>query len=128
MVLMTNIVGIMAYKAPTLLPKVKRRLGVLGEQIRLARLRRNFTAAIVAERSSLTRETLKKIERGDPSVKMGSYCSVLHSLGLDADIELIGAKDGLGREIEDRKTLTRQRASSRSVSNRNLKRKNQTDV
>ena len=63
----------MRKKSPILLPKVKERLKRVGENIRLARLRRNFTALVVSERSFMTRETLRKIEKGDPSVTIGSY-------------------------------------------------------
>lgn len=103
----------MSRQAPTILPKVKKRLARVGEQIRLARLRRNYTAINVAERSGMSRETLRKIEKGDPNVNMGSYASVLHSLGLDADIELLAHEDPLGRSLEDIKTQSRQRASGR---------------
>lgn len=103
----------MPNKAPTLLPKIKKRLIRVGEQIRLARLRRNYTAANVAERSGMSRETLRKIEKGEPHVNMGSYASVLHSLGLDADIELLASEDRLGRKLDDIKMQSRQRASGR---------------
>ena len=103
----------MPRQSPTLLPKVKKRLTRVGEQIRLARLRRNYTAQIVAERSGMNRETLRKIEKGDPNVTIGSYASVLHSLGLDTDIERLANEDPLGRSLEDVKTQSRQRASGR---------------
>ncbi|MCZ6804135.1 MAG: helix-turn-helix transcriptional regulator [Proteobacteria bacterium] len=103
----------MPRKAPTLLPKVKKRLARVGEQIRLARLRRNYTAVNVAERSGMSRETLRKIEKGDPNVNIGSYVSVLHSLGMDADVELLAYEDSLGRNLEDIKMQSRQRASGR---------------
>ena len=110
---MPIIVGIMPRQAPTLLPKIKKRLTRVGEQIRLARLRRNYTAVNVAERSGMNRETLRKIEKGDPNVNIGSYVSVLHSLGMDADVELLANEDSLGRNLEDIKTHSRQRASGR---------------
>lgn len=109
---MPTIVDIMPSKSPILLPKTQRRLKILGENIRIARLRRNFTAEIVAQRAGLSRATLSKIEKGDPSVTIGSYCSVLHSLGLDKDIEVIAAHDELGRHLQDTDTLSRQRAST----------------
>ncbi len=100
----------MGKKAPALLPKVRKRLNQVGEQIRLARLRRNYTAEIVAERSGMSRDTLRKIEKGEPNVNFGSYASVLHSLGLDKDLDLLANEDSLGRNLEDIKTISRKRA------------------
>ena len=40
----------------------------MGEQIKLARLRRDLSMDIVAERAAISRATLTKIEKGDPSV------------------------------------------------------------
>ena len=53
------------------LPVLRRVLAEMGESIRLARLRRRFSAAIVAERAGISRNTLRAIERGDPSVSLG---------------------------------------------------------
>ena len=47
------------------LPLLQRLLAELGENIRLARLRRRFSAAMVAERAGIARNTLRAIERGD---------------------------------------------------------------
>jgi transcriptional regulator with XRE-family HTH domain len=98
--------------APILLPKIESRLSRVGEQIRLARLRRNLTATEVAMRSGLSRATLNKIENGNPNVSFGSYCAVLNTLGLDEDIEKLAANDSLGESIEERNTL-RKRASKK---------------
>jgi len=74
----------------------------MGEQIKLARLRRNITEDLVAERSGLSRATVWKIEKGDPSVSMGAYASVLIALGgLDDDLLLIAKDDQLGRTLQD---------------------------
>ena len=64
-----------------LLPKHKRMLSQLGEQIRMARLRRDLSSEQVAERAGIARNTLIKIENGDEGVAIGSYFRVLIVLG-----------------------------------------------
>jgi len=82
-------------------PVLERIFTQLGENIRLARLRRRFSAAIVAERAGLSRNTLRAIERGDASVSMGAYANVLNSLGLEKDLAVIARDDELGRRLQD---------------------------
>lgn len=76
-------------------------LQTLGENIRLARLRRKISTTMLAERAGMTRNTLRSIERGDGGVTLGAYASVLFCLGLDKDLLLIGKDDPLGRKIQD---------------------------
>ena len=73
-------------KTPPLPLPVKRALAKLGEDIRSARLRRRIPTAVMAQRASgfITRMTLAKVERGDPSVSLGIYAVVLFVLGLTA--------------------------------------------
>ena len=52
----------------------------MGEQIKLARLRRSLSAELVSERAEISRASLWKVEKGDPSVAMGIYAAVLHAL------------------------------------------------
>lgn len=59
---------------------VKHALRKLGSDIRDARRRRRIPAALAAERASVSRTTLVKIEKGDPGVAIGIYGSVLHVL------------------------------------------------
>ncbi|QCO54638.1 helix-turn-helix domain-containing protein [Pseudorhodobacter turbinis] len=66
-----------------IVPRAARKeLEAFGEGIRVARLRRKLTAEIVAQRAGTTRQTLAKIESGDPAVKIGTYVAVLQALGL----------------------------------------------
>ena len=95
-----------------LLPKQERTLQEMGNQIRLARLRRNITSQEMAQRPSLGRNTIVKIETGDESVAMGSYFRVLIALGLDPDILALAKDDVLGRKLQDAKLLPKQRAKS----------------
>lgn len=78
---------------PVSLP-VGRALVGLGADLRGARLRRRIPAAVLAERARMTRQTLHKIERGDPTVSMGGYASVLFALGMpDRIANLAAARD-----------------------------------
>ena len=87
-------------------------LQTMGEQIKLARLRRNLSAELVAERAGISRASLWKVEKGDPGVAMGSYAAVLHALNnLDRDLLLIAKDDELGRQLQDLGLLTGKRAS-----------------
>ena len=94
----------------TLYPSSIRALGALGQRLKDARLRRHFSAATVAARAGMTRNTLIKIEAGSPSVTMGNYFQVLVVLGLDKDITTVALDDVLGRRLQDAELPQRKRA------------------
>ena len=101
----------MSKKATILLPQTQEILNQMGEQIRLARLRRHLSAELVAERAGISRMTLSNIEKGSPSVAIGSYAAVLHALnGIDKDLLLVAKDDELGRKLQDLELPTRRRA------------------
>lgn len=83
------------------LPKVSRALEDLGGNIKLARLRRRLSAALLAERLGVSRPTLRAVERGDPKVSVGTYAAALLSLGLLDDLSAVGSDDVLGRKLRD---------------------------
>lgn len=95
------------------LPAVQRVLRELGDNIRMARLRRGFSAELVAERAGMSRTTLRAIEQGAPGVTLGACANVLHSLGLSADLSLVARDDELGRKLQDAGLETRNRAPRR---------------
>ena len=98
-------------KTTTLMPKTQNILIQMGDQIRLARLRRDLTAELVAERAGISRVTLSNIEKGSPSVAIGSYAAVLHALnGMDKDLLLVAKDDELGRKLQDLELPARRRA------------------
>jgi transcriptional regulator with XRE-family HTH domain len=104
---------VMAREKRSIPPVLQRILTELGENIRLARLRRRFSAAIVAERAGIARNTLRAIERGDLSVSFGAYANVLFCLGLERDLQLIARDDELGRKLQDAGLPIRARAPRR---------------
>jgi hypothetical protein len=61
---------------------VRRALRKLGSDVRDARLRRRIPVAVAAERASIGRSTLNRVEKGDPNVALGIYATVLFVLGL----------------------------------------------
>ncbi len=61
---------------------VRNGLKRLGTDLKNARLRRRLKMITIADRAGISRETLAKIQKGDPGVSMGSYASVILALGL----------------------------------------------
>ena len=83
-------------------PSTENILAILGEQIKLARLRRGLSANLVAERAGISRSSLWKVETGSPAVAMGIYAAVLHALGnIDEELLNICKDDELGRKLQD---------------------------
>lgn len=92
---------------------VVRALRKLGHDIRDARRRRRIPVAILAERASISRTTLSKVEKGDPGVSLGNYTTVLFVLGLaDRLADLADPKrDTVGLELEEERLPQRIRLS-----------------
>jgi transcriptional regulator with XRE-family HTH domain len=90
-------------KSSTLPVPVVRALRKLGQDIRDARRRRRIPAALLAERASIVRVTLNKIERGDAGVHIGNYAAVLFALGLVDRIAALAdaTHDAVGRALEE---------------------------
>lgn len=82
---------------------VTRALRKFGQDLRDARLRRRIPVALLAERASISRVTLHKIEKGQGGVAIASYATVLFALGMiDRLTELADARDDVvGRALEE---------------------------
>lgn len=88
-------------------------LAVMGEQIRLARLRRDLSLEQVAERAQCSIPTLTKVEKGGATVAIGTYLRVLYVFGLHKDILHLAQEDPLGRMLQDAKLPRRERATKK---------------
>ena len=99
---------------------VKRALRKLGQDIRDARRRRRIPVEIMAERASISRTTLNKVEKGDPGVSMGIYARVLFVLGMAERLaDLVDVtSDALGLELTEAELPQRIRRSRRSPRSR----------
>ncbi|MBV4358809.1 helix-turn-helix domain-containing protein [Pinibacter aurantiacus] len=96
-----------AKRKQTLFPRFQKTLEQMGENIRLARLRRRFTTILVAERAGIDRSTLYQIEKGSSSVSIGAYFNVMRVLGLQDDFLKLAADDELGRKLQDLKLINK---------------------
>ncbi len=92
-----------------------RALRKLGQDIKNARRRRRITLELMAERAGLSRATIGKIEKGDPTTSLGGYASVLFVLGMEGALgDLVdSAHDVVGRRLEDEQLPQRVRTPRR---------------
>ena len=66
----------------------------------LARKLRPLSMQDIAERATITRLAVSKVEHGDPMVSMGIFARVLYALNLENNITLLAADDALGRQLQ----------------------------
>ena len=92
-------------------PQASRQLEALGDRLRTARLRRKLTGVVFAERMGVARDTLHRLEKGDPGISLGTYQRALRILGLDQDLDLIARDDVLGRKLQDARLPARRAAT-----------------
>ena len=100
-------------KANWMTRKLSSYMSVLGEQIKLARLRRNLTMEQVAARAQCSRLTLARLEAGKPTVSLGVLARVLLALQLEDDLLLIAKDDKMGRLMQDLGLKEKKRASKK---------------
>ena len=95
----------------------RRALRKLGEDIGNARRRRQLTMELLAQRAFTTRQTLQKVEAGNPMVAMGIYAAVLHALGLLDGLGDLAApgQDEVGLSLADEALPKRVRPRVRST-------------
>jgi len=104
-------------KLHTLPIPVQRALRKLGQDIASARRRRRIPTQLMAERASISRSTLVKIEKGVAGVSLGNYAVVLFVLGMiDRLSELADIiYDSLGLELEEDQLPKRIRLKDRKL-------------
>ena len=114
----------MNQRKATFMPSTIKVLKELGENIRMARLRRKLSTEKVSQRAGMSRNTLYKIEMGSPSVAMGLYCQILFILGLEKDLLKVAADDILGRKMLDAGLNVKKRAPKKKNSKQNERHNN----
>jgi transcriptional regulator with XRE-family HTH domain len=72
--------------APPVGPATRRKLRELGQQLRDARKRLKLSATTTAEAAGMSRVTLYRLEKGEPSVTIGAWLSALDAVGLTVDV------------------------------------------
>jgi transcriptional regulator with XRE-family HTH domain len=105
----------MKKRADSVLPSLGRILTGVGDKLKAARLRRRYSAEMVAQRAGIARDTLSRMEMGDPGVSFGNYARVLQALRLEQDLNLLAADDELGRKLQDAELGVRTRAPRRKT-------------
>ncbi len=100
---------------PSLPIPAQKALRKLGQDIKDSRRRRRIPVALMAERAGLSKATLGKIEKGDPSVSMGGYASVLFVLGLTDRLGNMAdaIHDAVGRQLDEENLPKRIRLPSK---------------
>ena len=88
-------------RSASIFPKNQNVLSLLGENIKLACKRRGYSQSLIAERTGLSRLTVRKIQQGDSTVSIGHYMAVLSVLGLVDNLAKVASDDELGRKLQD---------------------------
>ncbi len=65
----------------------------LGQRIRIARIRRGWSVAELAEKAGINRNTLTALEQGKPGTAIGVCFTVLWALGLDRTLDRVADPD-----------------------------------
>ncbi len=97
----------MPAKAPPVGEALTARLKDLGERIRAHRQQQKVSATTAAEAAGMSRVTLHRIERGEPSVTLGAYLSAIDAVGLQLELRDPNAPSALvaGMGVPDRVRL-----------------------
>jgi transcriptional regulator with XRE-family HTH domain len=80
--------------APVLPAQAAEQLARLGERLRLHRKQQGISAIATAEAAGMSRVTLHRIERGEPSVTVGAWFAAASALGLQLDLQDSQAPEG----------------------------------
>lgn len=112
---MFNSSNMSANQDTILSPPVLRALTKLGQDLSLARRRRHFTQASMAERIQVSVATLRRLEKGDPSIRLGTLAQALFVLGeLNKVNELLDTRsDDIGLSLMNEQLPQRVRVKAR---------------
>ena len=89
----------MARKKVALTVSTKCKLKELGTRIKRARLRRNMTVEMIAEKAGIGESTFYAIEKGVSTVSIGAYAAVLFVLGIDNDFDTLAIDEEAKRQL-----------------------------
>lgn len=104
-------------KAIDIMPRqLARQIRDLGAGIAIARRRRRLPVALMLERTGLSKNTYRQVERGEPQVSLAAYAMSLHALGLSGNLTLLASpeRDETGLLIETERLPKRVRASKKA--------------
>jgi transcriptional regulator with XRE-family HTH domain len=94
--------------------QVKYILRGLGQRLRAARIERNDTMEVFAQRLGVSVGTVRAMERGAPTVQIGAWLNALWILNqLDTITPVLEPKESLLDRFRAREKRRRQRASRR---------------
>lgn len=99
----------------------------LGQRLREARLRRGISTLLFAERMNVSRDTLNRLEKGDPSIAMGTYVRALRVLALEKDMDKVAQDDELGRKLQDLRMPVARKPRGSSVRTKHTTPENKTE-
>lgn len=106
----------MSKKSLEISPETEEILAKMGEQIKLARLRRRIPAEMLAYKAGISRTTLWSVEKGSPSVAIGIYAAVLHVMdNMDQDFLNVAKDDEMGRRFQNKNLLLTRAPRARNI-------------
>lgn len=76
-------------------------MSAFGERLRAARMRRRITTIVFAKRMDVSRDTLNRLEKGDPTIALGTYMRALHLLGLEKDFDVVARDEDFSRKLHE---------------------------
>jgi transcriptional regulator with XRE-family HTH domain len=81
----------------------------LGRDLALARRKRGISTADMASRLFVSRDTLWRLERGDPTVSVGTLATAAFVLQLHGRLAALAspATDALGLDLDERRVAKR---------------------
>ena len=84
----------MPARAPPLAAGLPAGLRLIGERLRARRKQLRVSSTAAAEAAGMSRVTLYRIERGEPSVAMGAYLNAIAALGLELKVQDPNEREG----------------------------------